>query len=96
MGTQYREKIFNFLPLIYYTNYKIKEDYSFTFFPLYHQSRTTGLNSQMFSHYSPFLFWEKEKFSDSEWESSFYLYFCFINQNCSFLERKPLVYFLLH
>ncbi|UOZ23219.1 hypothetical protein K8O65_06605 [Leptospira borgpetersenii] len=25
----------------------------------------------MFSHYSPFLFWEKEKFLDSEWESSF-------------------------
>lgn len=70
-GHNTEKKFFNFLPLIYYTNYKIKEDYSFTFFPLYHQSRTTGLNSQMFSHYSPFLFWEKEKFSDSEWESSF-------------------------
>lgn len=70
-GHDTEKKLFNFLPFIYYTNYKIKEDYSFTFFPLYHQSRSTGLNSQMFSHYSPFLFWEKEKFLDSEWESSF-------------------------
>ncbi|UOG59244.1 LA_1737 family protein [Leptospira noguchii] len=70
-GHDQEKNFFNFFPIVYYTNYKIKEDYSFTFFPLYHQSRSTGLNSQRFSHYSPFLFWEKEKFLDSEWESSF-------------------------
>ncbi|EMY79813.1 hypothetical protein LEP1GSC060_1445 [Leptospira weilii serovar Ranarum str. ICFT] len=62
-GHDLEKKFFSFFPLIHYTNYKIKEDYSFTLFPLYHQSRS---NSQKFATYSPLWFHESERTSDSE------------------------------
>ncbi len=69
-GHSTEKSFFSFFPLIYYTNYRVKEDYSFTFFPFYHQSKSS-LDSKKFVLYSPFWFREKEKTLDTEWEYSF-------------------------
>ncbi|EMO06026.1 hypothetical protein LEP1GSC116_3154 [Leptospira interrogans serovar Icterohaemorrhagiae str. Verdun HP] len=50
----------------------------------------------MFSHYSPFLFWEKEKFSDSELGIFLFTFTLFYKSKLLVSGRKPLVYFLLH
>ncbi|MBM9502045.1 hypothetical protein JWG44_17450 [Leptospira sp. 201903071] len=69
-GHDLEKRFFRFLPLIYYSTQKVREDYSFTFFPFYHQSRSNR-ESKKFSIYSPIWFQDEEKTSDSYFEYSF-------------------------
>lgn len=69
-GHDLEKKFFRIFPLLYYSSEKIREDYSFTFFPFYHQSRSNR-ESKTFSIYSPIWFQDEEKTSDSYSEFSF-------------------------
>lgn len=69
-GHDLEKKYFHFFPLLHYTNYKTREDYSFTFFPLFHQSKS-NIESKKFALYSPLWFQEEEKTSDSYSEFTF-------------------------
>ncbi|XDD51609.1 hypothetical protein AB3N59_07710 [Leptospira sp. WS92.C1] len=55
-GKDQERKFFHFFPLIYYSSHKSREDYSFTLFPLFHQSRSNVESAKSFTHYSPFWF----------------------------------------
>ncbi|PJZ55265.1 hypothetical protein CH380_01810 [Leptospira adleri] len=69
-GHDLEKRFFVFFPLLHYSAEKIREDYSFTFFPFYHQSRSSR-ESKKFTIYSPIWFQDEEKTSDSYSEYSF-------------------------
>ncbi|MBM9578558.1 hypothetical protein JWG45_15530 [Leptospira sp. 201903070] len=69
-GHDLERRFFRFFPLLHYSTEKIREDYSFTFFPFYHQSRSNK-ESKTFTIYSPLWFQDEEKTSDSYFEYSF-------------------------
>ncbi|AOP33774.1 hypothetical protein A0128_07915 [Leptospira tipperaryensis] len=69
-GHDLEKRFFRFFPLLHYSAEKTREDYSFTFFPFYHQSRSNK-ESKTFTIYSPVWFQDEEKTSDSYSEYSF-------------------------